>query len=607
MNHDLPADLGRILHLVQGPGQYAGGEINSIVKPEPEVDLRLALAFPDTYSVGMSHHGIRVLYDIVNRVPGVACERVFAPLPDMEAALREANVKLSTLETHTPLHECDMVGFSVQYELAATSILTILDLGGIPLLADEREESDPLVIAGGNVFNPEPLADFIDLFVIGDGEETLPAILQKLHAAKSRQSPRLELLNQLAGEIPGIYVPALYRTQTNPDGFTIVEKPANNAPFPIARAMTDFARAPIPVKPVIPTFQTVHERVTLEIMRGCPHGCRFCQAGFAGRPVRTRNTETLVNAAMQTYGNTGYDEIGLLSLSTSDYPDFDQLVKELDEHFAPMGVSLSLPSLRVDHALRTIPKRFKSIRKSGFTIAPEAGTDRLRAVLNKNISNTDLLAAAEAAYAQGWQTIKLYFMLGLPTETDEDVEAIAELANRIARLRRKRGRKNAVTLSVSNFVPKAHTPMQWEPMERPEELARKQQILARGINRSRVQMKPHDVRTSMLEGVLARGDRNLGRIILSAWLAGARLDSWDEHFQYEAWTRAFAEHDIDPLKYACTRRHPEPPHPWSHINLGVSPAFLQREHNRALAEERTPSCSADHCAGCGVEACDHKA
>lgn len=603
----LPEELERILPRVQTPGQYVGGELNAVVKDPGALSLRMALSFPDAYSVGMSHHGLQILYDIVNARETWGCERVFAPLPDMEAELREAGIPLGTLETWTPLAEMDVIGFSVTYELAATSILTILDLGGVELTSDRRGPGQPFVIAGGHgVFNPEPLADFIDVFVIGEAEEALREILSILDASGGRTAPdRRAVLRQLASEVEGVYVPSLVATEENADGLLVPVNSDAAQTLPVKRLIFQgFAESAPPLKPIVPTVNTVHERVVMEVMRGCPNGCRFCQAGYVCRPVRARPVETLLESAKTCYRNTGYDEIGLLSLSTSNYPHFDDLVSALDAEFAPLRVSLSLPSLRVDHALSGIPERFKTVRKSGFTIAPEAATDSLRARINKDVTNDHLLTAAEEAYRQGWQGIKLYFMIGLPTETDEDVAAIGDLANAVARLRRKGPKKKpAVTLSVSSFIPKPHTPLQWDGMDTVESLKRKQQLIAERVDRRKVSYKAHDIATSRLEGVFSRGDRRLGKAILSAWNAGARLDGWSDYFRPGVWETAFSETGIDADAYACGVRTETEPQPWTGVDNGVSEAFLRQERERMREGRMTPMCSADHCAGCGLERC----
>ncbi len=600
---------GRLLSEVRGPGQYVGGEPNQCCKPDAA--YRLALAFADVYSVGMSHHGLRILYEIVNRMDGVAAERVFAPFPDMENWLRRQSELLATLETGTPLKNCQMLAFSLGYELAASSVLTILDLGGLPLTRFEREGTAlPLVIAGGAAtFNPEPLSDFIDVFFIGEAEEAIVEIVE-LAAAYEPLTPekRGQLIQDLAAKVPGVYAPALYQTSTCADGAIVVAKPSGGAvcaPFPVQRRIIgDLDAAPMPEAPIVPIHETVHERVVLEVMRGCPNGCRFCQAGYASRPQRERSPETLLAAVRQGVAATGYDEIGLLSLSTSNYSRFDEMVALLDAEFAPRGISLSLPSLRVDHALSGIPSRFKSVRKSGLTVAPEAGSDRLRAVINKDVANADLLAAAEEAFAQNWRQIKLYFMIGLPTETDEDIVAIADLAHQAA-AKRRRGPKNkpAIHLSVSNFVPKAFTAFQWCGAAHPDVWTARQNLLAEKVNRRLAVYNAHDVQTSLLEAVLARGDRRLGKVILAAWRKGARLDPWTEHFRPDLWQEAFRECGLDPVTLATRDIDREQVLPWDHIDVGFGKRFLAGELKRALAGKKTAACAPGRCAGCGVAGC----
>ena len=594
-----------ILLRAQNPGQYVGGEVNSIVKDRSV--RRLALGFPDTYAIGMSNHGCRILYEIVNALPDWACERVYAPLPDMEALLREKGLPLATLETRTGLRDCDVVSFSLQYELCTGAFLTMLDLGGVPLTRFEREGDCPLVIAGGHaVFNPEPFSDFFDLFVIGEGEEALPEILRIVGELRGRVG-RAELVRTIALQVSGVYAPALYATREE-GGFTVVAPSVQeeaDAPYPVRRrVLENFAAFAPPRCPVVPVVETVHERIVLEIMRGCPNGCRFCQAGMICRPLRERPVAGLVENARENFRRTGYDEIGLLSLSTSDYGHFDQLLAELDAEFAPLGVNISLPSLRVDHTLTGIPKRLHSVRKSGLTIAPEAGTDRLRAVINKDVTNDNLLASVEEAFRQGWRNVKLYFMIGLPTETDEDVAAIVELSNAAGRLRpRGKARGAAVTASVSNYIPKPFTPFQWEEMDSPEEFARKQDIIARGVCRKNVDFKGHDPRVSFLEGVFARADRRLGAAILHAWRAGARLEAWSDHFRPELWEEAFRAAGIDARRYACASRALDAVLPWEHIDSGLRREFFLREREKSRQQVPTPQCSAESCAGCGVAGC----
>ncbi len=596
--------LAPVLSRVQGPGQYVGGEHNQIRKPEAR--LRMALAFADVYAVGMSHHGLRILYDVVNARPEYAAERVFAPFPDMEEALRAAGTRLATLETGAPLDACQVIGFSLSYELAATSVLTMLDLGGIPLTRFERENTaSPIVIAGGAaVLNPEPASDFFDVLVIGEAEDALPELLDIVSAALPiTRDNRAGILRAIAEGVRGAYVPALYRTAVSPEGETVVAEPIESGiPFPVERrVVADFDAAPQVRRPIVPIHETVHERAVLEIMRGCPNGCRFCQAGYATRPLRERSPDALYGAAMDCLASTGYDEAGLLSLSTSNYSRFDELVARLDAELAPRGVSLSLPSLRVDHALSGIPARFRSVRKSGLTVAPEAGTDRLRAVINKDVKNDDLLAAADEAFRSGWRQIKLYFMVGLPTETEEDVLAIARLAEEAARKRgggRGKGRdkgggRPAIHLSVSNFVPKAFTAFQWCGAAHPDEWRNRRMVAYHG----------HDVSTSLLEAAMSRGDRRLGRVILEAWRRGARLDAWTEHFKPGVWNEAFRECGLEPAKIATRALPLDGALPWDHVDAGLRKDFLGKEWERALSGTPTPACGAGTCAGCGVEGC----
>lgn len=601
------ARLAPALARVEGPGQYVGGELNQIAKPAAA--LRLALAFPDVYSVGMSHHGLRILYDIANAMDGVAAERVFAPFPDMEAELRQRGLPLWTVETGTPLADCHAVGFSLSYELAATSVLTILDLSGIPLTRFEREGSAaPIIIAGGAAaLNPEPLSDFIDLFFIGESEEQLPEFLGILreHLPLSPDN-RQAAIREVAKRVPGVYAPSLYATATLPDGSVTVFGPAEaGVPYPVRRRIVaDLNAAPQVTRPVVPIHETVHERAVLEIMRGCPNGCRFCQAGYATRPLRERDPGSLRQAALSCLAATGYDEVGLLSLSTSNYSRFDELIATLDAELAPRGISLSLPSLRVDHALTGIPSRVASVRKSGLTVAPEAGSDRLRRVINKDVTNDNLLEAAAEAFRRNWRQIKLYFMIGLPTETEEDVLAIAQLAEAAARTRHgPKGGRPGIHLSVSNFVPKPHTAFQWCGAAHPDVWTERQKLLAARINRRLAVFHGHDVSVSLLEAVFSRGDRRLGKVILDAWRNGARLDAWTEHFKPGVWNAAFEAAGLSPVALATRNIEPGIPLPWGHIDIGVRGEFLRREYERAFGEQPTAACGKGGCAGCGVENC----
>ena len=574
--------LRDVLPRVQLPGQYIGGELNAVVKDPTTVRGRLCLAFPDAYTIGMSHHGLQVLYALMNARDDWACERVFTPMPDMERLLREQAIPLCSLETHTPLEQFDVLGFSLQYELGATNLLTMLDLGGIPRHADRRTTAHPLVIAGGpSVANPEPLAPFIDLFVVGDGEESLPAVCDRWIAAREGGGTRLEKLAALAASLPYVYVPQLYRTAG--DGTGAVEPLRPEARAVVEPAVVDDLDAvPLPTRPVVPVVECVQDRITIEIMRGCPARCRFCQSNPLKRPLRWRGVETIVRAAVETYRNTGYNVVSLLSLSTSDYPHFDELLARLSAEFLPRGVSISLPSLRVNEQWRTVAERLGTYRHSGLTLAPEAARDSLRRRIGKQLANADVLEGCRGAFAAGFHRVKLYFMCGLPGETEADLDAIADLAEEIARLGKQvRGRWPTVVANVSNFVPKPQTPFQWNAMEPAEYFAAAHDRLRRRLRLRAVQLRCHDVRTSLLEAVLARGDRRVGRAVELAYERGARLDAWTDHFQPELWDEALREAGID-LEHVLHRPRPVDARlPWDHIAIRQGRRHLEREHARA--------------------------
>lgn len=575
----------RVLPFVQGPAQYIGGELNSVVKPEG-VKLRVALAFPDAYPIGMSHLGTKVLYEVVNRRPDAAAERVFAPWPDMEAKLRETGLPLVGLETFTPLRRMDLVAFSLSSEMDFTNVLTILDRGGIPLLAAARGAGDPLVIAGGHAaVAPEPLADFIDLFAIGDGEETMDRIMTEAIAlAEAGVADRRERILALARRIPCLYAPSLYAPRYNADGTLADLVPTAEGIPPVVSGaqVRDFDAAPFPTRPVVPYAEVVHDRITLEVMRGCPWKCRFCEATNVKRPVRLRSVDTLVRQAEEIYRNTGYDEIALMSLSTSDYPHLEELATELNRRFRDRKVSLSLPSLRVGEQLKILPSLLSDVRKSGMTLAPEVATDRLRSVIDKRIKNEDLFNGVREAYRHGWDLVKLYFMCGLPTETDADIDGIADLAREVSRVRKEIGKPPArVNVTVSPFVPKGHIPFQWAPMRDTAYFARaRARLVARA--KGSVRIKFHGPERAFVEGVIARGDRRVGAAILAAWRRGARFDSWDEHFKKDAWDAAFAETGIDPAFYLFRERAKGERLPWQHIDIGRRPDFLRLEYEKAL-------------------------
>ena len=600
----------RILPGVRQPGQYVGGEVNAIRKNHADVDVTFCFAFPDTYAIGMSHTGLQILYSTMNRRPDVACERAFAPWPDMEAALRREGMPLYSLETFTPLREFDIVGFSLQYEMGYTNVLTMLDLAGIPLRSADRAANDPLVIAGGPcAFSPEPMAEFIDLFVLGDAEETIHALIDAFRAVRCgdpNSNMRRDVLVELAARVQGVYAPSLYEVAYHADGTIAVIRPKLDTVPSVVRAaaVTDLDAASFPEKPIVPLVEVVQDRITLEIMRGCTRGCRFCQAGMIKRPVRTRSQETLLRLAEKSYDATGHSEITLASLSSSDYPGIETLAREMSARFKDRAVGLSLPSLRVTDHLSALPSLISAVRKSGLTMAPEAATERLRRVINKDISDDDLCRGAEAAFRQGWQQVKLYFMIGLPTETDEDVLRIVDLAQRISSLRRRTTKRPArVNVSIAPFVPKAHTPFQWEPMAPIERLEEIRRLLLDRLRSHSVRLKFHRFERSHLEGVFARGDRRLSAVIEAAWRDGRRFDSWDEHFDFDHWMNAIEQAGLSAAFYAQRERAAEEVMPWAHVSCGVSDAFLRRERERAFRGELTPDCRDAGCTGCGAFAC----
>ncbi|NQT52089.1 TIGR03960 family B12-binding radical SAM protein [bacterium] len=588
-----------ILDRVQQPGQYIGGEWNAVVKDHAAVDLTAVLAFPDTYPIGMSHAGAAILYHVLNQRPDVAAERVYMPLPDMQAELRAHGIPLLSLETHRPVREFDVVGFSLQYEMCTTNILAMLDLAGIPLRAADRGDDVPLIVAGGpGAVAPEPVAPFFDLIIPGDGEEVILALADA--ARDTRGLPRAERLRALAQASPHFYVPSLYEERRDASGRLLGLDPTDGGvPRRITRAfVADLDAAAYPTRPIVPFIETVHDRITLEVMRGCTQGCRFCQAGMIRRPVRPRSVEKMHDIACQSYQATGHNEISLASLSTSDYPDLERLIRTLGETFDARHVSLALSSLRVSDQLEKLPAAFKNIRKSGLTIAPEAASESLRRRINKNISNDDLLRGVRQAYEQGWRAVKLYFMIGLPGETDDDVDAIVALAHEVSAQRGGRG--GNVNVAVSSFVPKPHTPFQWEPMDTPEVLLDKQRRIRSLNNRRNVRFRFHNVPRSHIEGVVSRGDRRVADAIEHAWRLGAQLDAWDEHFQYDVWLQALDATDVQPAHYAHRRREEDEWLPWDHIDAGVTRDFLLREKHRGESGEVTLDCRLGACTRCGA-------
>jgi radical SAM family uncharacterized protein len=580
--------VSRILPNIQTPAQYLGGELNSIVKDHRNVEGKICLAFPDTYSLGMSHHGLQVLYTLMNE-RGWACERCFTPLPDFEAALKTHGVPLYGLETFTPLSHYDVVGFSLQYEVCYTNVLTMLDLGGIALHACDRGPDDPLVIAGGpGAQNPELLAPFIDLFVLGDGEPSLPSVCELWKSMQGENGlSREEKLARIAGSVPWAYVPRFYEPQYTDDGTIVaIERTRDDVPATIkACVIDDLDGTPLPTRPIVPFVETAQDRIAIEIMRGCPWQCRFCQSTVIKRPLRYRTIETIVNAALESYRNTGYDEISLLSLSTSDYPHFEELVTRMSEVFTPLGVKISLPSLRITEMLKKIPALLAEGRRGGLTLAPEVARDDMREQIRKPINNQDLYDGAAEAFRRGWRKIKLYFMCGLPGERPADLDGIVAMAERIARIGKEvTGRYADVTASVSNFVPKPHTPYQWNGMQTREYLRWAHRYLRSKVRLRSVKVKCHDIERSMLEGILTRGDRRVAAGLEEAWRRGARLDAWTEHFDPDLWWRTFADLDIDVAFYSQRHRPLDEILPWDHIHIKKGREYLAKEQTRSVVQ-----------------------
>jgi radical SAM family uncharacterized protein len=575
--------LRRVLPRVQKPGQYAGGERNQVVKDPGEVDLRVALAFPDTYAVGMSHLGLQILYHILNLRDDVFAERVFAPWTDMEAELRANDLPLYSLETFTPLCEFDVVGFSMQYELCYTNFLNMLELGGIPVTSEARSQGDPVILAGGSISAAmEPVAPFFDAILVGDAEDALDGIIDSIIEWKRTGSPRRVLLQSLA-ELPGVYVPSLYTVEYKTDGSIKQITAGPGAPQHVTKTtVADFENAPHPVRPLVPNVETIHDRINIEIMRGCPNQCRFCQAVKHYRPLKYRSIEKIVELCEDTYRNTGYEEISLTSLSTADYPGIQQLIPQIAQRFSNRHVNVCLPSLRIKEDLESLPELVSTVRKSGLTLAPEVATDRLRSIIRKQISSEDLLRGCTAAWKAGYRLLKFYFMVGLPTETEEDLREIVNLSDEASLLRkhlyRKRGKIN---VAISSHVPKPHTPFQWEAMNTREELIAKQRLI-RSFNRSSyLNIKFHNVDESYLEAVFSRGDRRLAAALLRAREDGLRMDAWSECFDIRAWEEIFEDIGIDADAYAYRERQTDEILPWDTVTIGSPTHYLLKERERA--------------------------
>ncbi len=584
------------------PARYLGGERGSICKDWNQVDVTFALAFPDVYEVGMSHIGSAILYQVLNDTGWIAAERTYTPWPDREAQLRSDGKPLSSLESGRALTEFDIIGFSLQYELCYSNVLAMLDLSGLPMRACERGKEAPLIVVGGPcAFNPEPLADFFDCAVIGDGEEVVVELCAAVRTSKAAGESRSELLNRLAA-IEGIYVPSHFEVTYQADGrIAAITPDETQRPKVRRRVLADLDSAPYPEQPIVPFLQTIHDRVAIEVARGCTRGCRFCQAGYIYRPVRERQPDTIRNLIDRMLRHSGYDEVSLLSLSTGDYSAIETLMQNLMGCYADQRIAISLPSLRVGSLTPELMNEIKKVRKTGFTLAPEAGSERLRQVINKGILEEDLVESAHTAFELGWRVIKLYFMIGLPTETEEDLTALVDLAARVKATGRGTQGGADVNVSVSTFVPKAHTAFQWEAQIGIDETLARQGKLRTALKKKRLRLKWHEAESSFLEGVFARGDRRLGEVLEEAVKRGCRFDGWREHFRWDLWQEAFAAVDLDPTWY-LRQRLPGEIFPWDHIDAGVTKDFLLRERQAALLGKATQDCRNGQCSYCGL--CD---
>ena len=598
-------EVEKILQYVQKPARYVGGELNSVIKDPDKVDIRYAFCFPDIYEIGMSHLGMKILYGLVNDREDSWCERVFAPDVDMEEQMRKNNVPLFALESGDYIKDFDIIGFTLMYELCYTNVLNMLDLAGIPLYSKDRTELAPIICVGGPcACNPEPIADFVDIVFLGDGEDSTNAVLDLLKECKKSGATKQEFLLK-AKDITGVYVPSFYKDSYNADGTLKELVPINGAPEKVKKSVVlDMNKCYYPKEFVVPFISIVHDRAVEEIFRGCIRGCRFCQAGFIYRPIREKSVETINAQSKALIDSTGYDELSLCSLSTSDHSQVNEMLTSLIDWTVKDKINLSLPSLRVDNFSDELVDKLNKVRKSGLTFAPEAGTQRLRDVINKNVTQEEVINTCTKAFDNGWTTVKLYFMMGLPTETMEDIEGIANLGMDVLHAfynnpNRQKGTGLQVNISCSSFIPKPFTPFQWEPEDTMKSLKAKQKHLLESIPSKKIKVSYHETPTSLLEGVLARGDRRLSAVIYSAFKDGCKFDSWDEHFKFDSWMKAFEENNLDPYFYTQRKRDFSEVLPWDHLDYGISRKFLEKENLKAHENKTTPHCRIK-CAGCGA-------
>lgn len=598
-------EVEKILQYVQKPARYVGGEVNSVVKDKNEVDIRYAFCFPDTYEIGMSHLGMKILYGLVNDREDAWCERVFAPDNDMEEQMRKSKVPLFALESGDYIKDFDLIGFTLQYELCYTNMLNMLDLAGVPILSSDRTQLTPIVCVGGPcTCNPEPIADFCDIVFLGEGENSTNEVIDLLKQCKQNNCTKQEFL-QKAKDINGVYVPSFYEPSYNDDGTLKSLKATNNAPERVKKSIvSDMNSVYYPDKFVVPFVNIVHDRAVEEIFRGCIRGCRFCQAGFIYRPIREKSVETINKQSKALIASTGYDELSLCSLSTSDHSCVNEMLSSLIDWTVKDKINLSLPSLRVDNFSDELADKLNKVRKSGLTFAPEAGTQRLRDVINKNVTEQEVLRTCNKAFDNGWTSVKLYFMMGLPTEKMEDIEGIADLGMKVVEAfaknpNKQKGTGVQVSISCASFIPKPFTPFQWEPEDTMESLKAKQEHLLASIPTRKIKVSYHQTPTSLLEGVLARGDRRLSQVIYEAFKNGCKFDSWDDQFKFDVWLDAFEHFGIDPYFYTHRKREFSELLPWDHLDFGVSRKFLENENKKAHQDKTTPHCRIK-CAGCGA-------